>query len=160
MWPGSSAWCCWVLVPYCSGIACCGCADAARSCSAQNGRFPNRRKGNELVSDSRGAPGRTRTCNLLLRRQTLYPLSYGRSFQLHTIAQSEVCGQGTGYPRYRQGESVRPTRSVSYRRAPDRNERPPASGVPQPLEPLSSPGGFAGGSGVLSGVLDIGPPAW
>lgn len=25
-----------------------------------------------------GAPGRTRTCNLLIRSQTLYPLSYGR----------------------------------------------------------------------------------
>ena len=24
-----------------------------------------------------GAPGRIRTCGLLLRRQTLYPLSYG-----------------------------------------------------------------------------------
>ena len=29
----------------------------------------------EMVSD--GAPGRIRTCGLLLRRQTLYPLSYG-----------------------------------------------------------------------------------
>jgi hypothetical protein len=28
-----------------------------------------------MVSD--GAPGRIRTCGLLLRRQTLYPLSYG-----------------------------------------------------------------------------------
>jgi hypothetical protein len=25
-----------------------------------------------------GAPGRTRTCSLLIRSQTLYPLSYGR----------------------------------------------------------------------------------
>ncbi len=25
-----------------------------------------------------GTPGRTRTCGLLLRRQALYPLSYGR----------------------------------------------------------------------------------
>ena len=26
-----------------------------------------------------GAPNRIRTCGLLLRRQTLYPLSYGRA---------------------------------------------------------------------------------
>src|SRR5690606_21140098 len=30
------------------------------------------------VSSSGGTPGRIRTCGLLLRRQTLYPLSYGR----------------------------------------------------------------------------------
>ena len=26
------------------------------------------------------APGRTRTCNLLIRSQVLYPLSYGRNY--------------------------------------------------------------------------------
>ena len=30
-----------------------------------------------LICGNSGAPGRIRTCGLLLRRQTLYPLSYG-----------------------------------------------------------------------------------
>ena len=30
------------------------------------------------VFDSSGAPDRSRTCNLLIRSQVLYPLSYGR----------------------------------------------------------------------------------
>ena len=30
-----------------------------------------------LTCDDMSAPGRIRTCGLLLRRQTLYPLSYG-----------------------------------------------------------------------------------
>ena len=30
------------------------------------------------VVDSSGAPDRSRTCNLLIRSQVLYPLSYGR----------------------------------------------------------------------------------
>ena len=33
-----------------------------------------------------GAPGRTRTCNLLIRSQTLYPLSYGRLMLDNSIA--------------------------------------------------------------------------
>ena len=39
------------------------------------------RLGRELdpatITDEGGAPGRTRTCDPLLRRQMLYPLSYG-----------------------------------------------------------------------------------
>ena len=33
-----------------------------------------------------GAPGRTRTCSLLIRSQTLCPLSYGRLRLDHSIA--------------------------------------------------------------------------
>ena len=33
-----------------------------------------------------GAPGRTRTCSLLIRSQTLYPLSYGRLMLDNSIA--------------------------------------------------------------------------
>jgi hypothetical protein len=35
------------------------------------------RKKCTLTCKNTGAPGRIRTCGLLLRRQTLYPLSYG-----------------------------------------------------------------------------------
>ena len=31
------------------------------------------------VIDAIGAPDRSRTCNLLIRSQVLYPLSYGRN---------------------------------------------------------------------------------
>jgi hypothetical protein len=33
-----------------------------------------------LTRENVGAPGRIRTCGLLLRRQTLYPLSYGGGY--------------------------------------------------------------------------------
>ena len=43
----------------------------------------NRDRFNSLIwKDWNGAPGRTRTCDPLLRRQMLYPLSYGRSPKL------------------------------------------------------------------------------
>ena len=37
-----------------------------------------------------GTPGRTRTCDLLLRRQALYPLSYGRADH-HSIPSRAGC---------------------------------------------------------------------
>ena len=40
------------------------------------------------------APGRTRTCNLLIRSQVLYPLSYGRWDVLGTEVPT---GQSTGW---------------------------------------------------------------
>ena len=35
-------------------------------------------KWSKLASEAVGAPGRSRTLNLLIRSQMLYPLSYGR----------------------------------------------------------------------------------
>ena len=34
------------------------------------------------TADGSGAPGRNRTCCLMLRRHALYPVSYRRSFEL------------------------------------------------------------------------------
>jgi hypothetical protein len=39
-----------------------------------------------------GAPGRTRTCSLLIRSQTLCPLSYGRLMLDNSIAYYDVYG--------------------------------------------------------------------
>ena len=42
-------------------------------------RMDRHARGGGRANNIRGAPGRTRTCSLLLRRQLLYPLSYGRA---------------------------------------------------------------------------------
>ena len=51
-----------------------------------------------LQSGRFGAPGRTRTCDPLLRRQMLYPLSYGsfdldRAAYYHGPETSPICGK-------------------------------------------------------------------
>lgn len=44
-----------------------------------------------LSTHKEGAPGRTRTCDLLLRRQTLYPLSYRRALiEIYIVSRSTV----------------------------------------------------------------------
>src|ERR1700756_4839944 len=65
-----------------------GTATPLRPCSGSMGRTAARNGARRVallckscaelyLRWSEGAPGRIRTCGLLLRRQTLYPLSYG-----------------------------------------------------------------------------------
>jgi hypothetical protein len=45
--------------------------------SSSDHRYKPRVHAQDMECLEMGAPGRNRTCGLLLRRQTLYPLSYG-----------------------------------------------------------------------------------
>ena len=52
-----------------------------------------------------GTPDRTRTCGLLLRRQALYPLSYGRAVW---VATTGVAPQQIVYHALAKGSNIPP----------------------------------------------------
>src|SRR6476659_7485487 len=73
-----------------------------------SGRVPHRAPGHDVPRLRRGAPGRDRTCDQVLRRHLLYPLSYGRSAPMISSAGS------TGPPaRPGAGELIPSTRNMS-----------------------------------------------